>query len=100
MKCLFHLSAGACDPYSQEACIKAGKLLGLIIGGKGYKFAGNYGTKGCYAYHSGIFGGRIYYGTGGNQKQMKSKAYYPKFRPTGYDCTEKGIENTKVHLRI
>ena len=92
--CIYLL--GTCDPYSQQACIDAGKLLGLTIGGKGYKFAAAYDTKGCYAYHTGIFAGRVYYGTGGKRKEMQSEAYYPKFRPHGFDCSEKGIENNQM----
>ena len=83
---------GICKPYSQQACIDAGKVLGLIVGGNGYRFAGNYGIKGCYAYHGGIFHGRIYYGTGGNKEEMQSAVHYPKYRPTGYDCSANGIK--------
>ena len=83
-------TTGTCKAYSQRACINAGKKLGLIIGGSGYKFAGNYGTKGCYAYHSGQFAGRVYYGTGGKGKQKRAEVFYPKYRPIGYDCSEKG----------
>ena len=48
--------------------------LGLAIGGGGYAFAGNYANKGLYAYRSGKYAGRAYFGTGGAPAQMRARA--------------------------
>ena len=77
-----------CVPYSQEACLDAGKRLNLQVGGGGYEFADHYSTKGCYAYDSGNakYAGMMYYGTGGTTEQMQESLTAPMYRPKGYDC--------------
>ncbi len=65
--------------------------LGLLLGGKGYEFAGDYSTKGCYAYSDGSFAGRAYYGIGGIDEEMEASALFPQHRPDGYDCYEGNI---------
>jgi len=74
-----------CEPYSEEACRKAALNAGLELGGDGYEFAGDYGTKGCYAYVKahGKYAGNAYYGTGGSVAEM-STDLQPKFRPRYY----------------
>jgi len=77
-----------CERYSEKACEGAIRQNGLIKGGKGSAFAGNYPTKGCYAYTSGKYEGRGYYGTGGSESQMKATpSIAHQYRPDGYeDC--------------
>jgi len=75
-----------CTPFSQEACSAAAMKLGLKKGGRGHKFAGKYRTKGCYAYKSGKYKGRVYYGTGGSFQKKKEIPKAPKYRPEGHDC--------------
>jgi len=76
-----------CEKYSQKACEVAIKLKGLAKGGKTWNFAGNYGTKGCYAYSHGRYAGHAYYGTGGTESQMATMDIKSnQFRPDGYDC--------------
>ena len=77
-------------PYSVSACKAAADKLGFEKGGLNYKFQGNYGGKGCYAYKDGYFKGHVYYGTGGTEQKMKEDVTGPKFRPQGYDCAKKG----------
>lgn len=76
-----------CDPYTEEACRDASTSLGLSLGGSGYAFAGNWPTKGCYAYSSTTFIGNAYYSTGGTMDQMKTVLVGSKYRPVGYDCS-------------
>ena len=68
----------------------AGNKLGLIQGGVGFEFVGDYETKGCYAYSSGKDAGSIFYGTGGSPEDRKTVLSKPKYRPNGYDCSTKG----------
>ena len=78
-----------CVPYSENACRVAAERLGLLLGGGGYNFVGNFKqTKGCYAYTDGDYIGRVYYGTGGTEEQMKASpdASEHRYRPHGYDC--------------
>ena len=75
-----------CEKYSKEACESAIKKNGLVKGGKGWNFEGNYVTKGCYAYKSGKFKGYAYYGTGGSHEANTNTPSSPKYRPDGYDC--------------
>ena len=85
-----------CGPYTEKACRDAANYNKLIIGnGKGSGFAGDFGTKGCYAYSSGKYNGRVYYGTGGTLSQKKSLLGGNKYRPVGHDCIYPGIK-TKV----
>ena len=49
-------------------------------------FAGDYETKGCYAYLDGVYKGLSFYGTGGTVEQMQKLVKNPKWRPQGYDC--------------
>ena len=78
-----------CIPYSQQACQGAGEILGLEKGGNGYRSEGDYNIKGCYAYSSGVFKGRWYYGVNENTtiEQMKEPTRKQgTYRPKGYDC--------------
>jgi len=75
-----------CDPYSQQECEAAARKLGLQLGGNGYDFAGDYGTKGCYAYISGTYAEMAFYGTGGSKSEMTTTLESPKFRLVNRDC--------------
>ena len=74
--------------------------MGLIIGGAGYEFAGDYTPKGCYTYSSGTYKGRAYYGTGGTLDQMKTLPGGNKYRPVGYDCNYPGIQTQESIQRL
>merc|ERR1719510_1072257 len=77
MNCLL----SALDPcLSREDCEAAAVNAGLEIGGGDYDFAGNYGTKGCFAYSSGEYEGMAYFGTGGSQAEMAASVASPKYR--------------------
>ena len=75
--------------YSEDACRSAGERLGLELGGGGYEFIGDYATKGCYAYNeeSSNYGGKIFYGTGGTEEDMREDpSKDDQYRPLGFDC--------------
>ena len=55
--------------------------LKLNKGGRGYAFAGNYGTKGLYAYRIGGYRGLSFFGRGGTPAQQQSELYGSKYRP-------------------
>ena len=71
-----------CVPYSLEACKDAGKTWDLI----GPTTSSTYVTKGCYAYKSGSYAGKLYYGTGGSPDEIQTDLTLPKYRPSGFDC--------------
>ena len=68
----------ACD--SEKSCQAAAEAAGLQIGGGGYNFAGEYGTKGCYTYNSGKYEGMAFFGTGGDTIAMSEPVDEPKVR--------------------
>ena len=74
-----------CEPYSQLACIAATLSMSFEMG-TNPNFAGDYETKGCYAYLDGEYKGLSFYGTGGTVEQMQQSVQNPKWRPQGYDC--------------
>lgn len=77
-----------CEPYTEQACLRAALMMGLRIGGYPYEFAGSYSTKGCYYYYDGDYEGRAYYGLGGTIEQNAapvSSGY--KRRVQGDDCS-------------
>ena len=63
--------------------------MGLVLGGKGYDFSGDFTIKGCYAYNDGQYARRVYYGTGGTEQEVKTSLAAPIYRPYGYDCKSK-----------
>ena len=63
----------------------------MELGGNGYDFAGDYGTKGCYAYNDGKYSNKVYYGNGGTEEQMTTSLEDPKYRPDGHDCSSEGL---------
>jgi len=71
----------------KENCKNAALKLGLRIGGKGYSFAGNYRTKGCYFYASGKYAGFAYYGTGGSIAEKSTILTFPKKRVADVQCS-------------
>ena len=68
----------ACD--SEKSCQAAAEAAGLDIGGGGYEFAGEYGTKGCYTYNSGKYEGQTFFGTGGDADAVAAPVDEPKVR--------------------
>jgi hypothetical protein len=74
-----------CEPYSQLACSAATLSMSFEMG-TNPNFAGDYETKGCYAYLDGVYKGLSFYGTGGTVEQMQKSVKNPKWRPQGYDC--------------
>ena len=78
-----------CVPYSQQACSDAVTNLGLLKGGGGHNFVGDFIIKGCYAHKSGRYANIVYYGTGGSAEdiQIQLPASLPEYRPVGYDCS-------------
>ena len=80
------ISISVCVPYSEQACRDVANALGLSLGGVGYSFASDYSQKGCYAYSSGKYAGKAYYGTGGTTEEMKKSLNGQAHRLSGYDC--------------
>jgi len=59
---------------TEAGCNAQAQALGLRLGGDNYTFAGDYNTKGCYAYQSGsIWAGEAYWGTGGTLSDWESQ---------------------------
>ena len=87
MYCILFLYIEECVPYSEQRCKMAAAAL------KGFRFVSSgktYATKGCYAYTSGEFANKVYYGLGGDNKARAKVVALPKFRPRGHDCTKTG----------
>merc|ERR1712168_660037 len=85
------IAGSTCEPFSQAACIASAISIGYQIGtvkNSGYSFAGDFGTKGCYAYSTGEYMGLVFFGTGGSKEQMQDQVVEGKFRPNGYDCND------------
>lgn len=76
-----------CKGVCEEKCKSAALAAGLALGGGGSGFAGNYKTKGCYAYKSGKYKGMAFYGKGGTDAHVRAPVSSPKYRLAGYDCT-------------
>ena len=64
----------------QATCESRAQKDGLAIGGGGYQFAGDYGTKGCYTYEAGTYAGMVFYGTGGDAEASADDVAAPKAR--------------------
>ncbi|MGY8827933.1 MAG: hypothetical protein ACKVJG_29180, partial [Candidatus Latescibacterota bacterium] len=60
--------------YTAAFCETEALTKGLRIGGEGYDFEDDYGTKGCYAYDSGTYEGIAFFGTGGDAADMEAEA--------------------------
>lgn len=77
---------------TEEECKKVAESLGLKLGGHGYPFAGNWETKGLYAYKTGKYAGMAFFGTGGTEEQMKVPPPYPtSYRPVPPTSSEEQI---------
>jgi hypothetical protein len=50
--------------HDYQTCLEVARHFKKKIGGAGYKFMGDYNTKGCYYYKSGKYKGRAYWGIG------------------------------------
>ena len=66
---------------TEDDCKKVAESFGLQLGGGGSDFAGNYKTKGLYAYNSGRYAGMAFFGRGGTEAQMKAAVTGKKYRP-------------------
>ena len=80
---------------SREACANWADEHGFQKGYDGADFAGDYGTKGCYAYQTGSYANQAYFGTGGSIEEMSTHVNNPEshwFRPSGNDCLTGQIE--------
>ena len=56
------------------------KKAGLQLGGNGYKFFGDYVTKGLYYYKTGEFAGMAFYGLYGSEAANNAPVALPKYR--------------------
>ena len=62
------------EDLTEEACRVRASEQGYQLGGHGYdSFAGDFGTKGCYAYDSGAYNGSVWFGTGGSVAEMQAE---------------------------
>ena len=70
---------------TEDSCKAAAVAQGLQLGGAGYAFSSGSSvySRGCYAYESGTYGGRAYFGSGGSQQQMEAVLRAPKYRLCG-----------------
>ena len=74
--------AAAAARYTVHGAAHKARTRGLRLGGRGYAFAGNYGTKGLYAYRWGPYAGMSFFGTGGSRAQMDAPlGWGNKYRP-------------------
>jgi len=69
---------GVCE--TESACEAAALAKGLLIGGAGHDFTGSFVTKGCYAYTSGQYAGRAYFGLGGTAADRSTEPASPQYR--------------------
>ena len=61
--------------------------------GKGNaKFADYHHIKGCHAFKTGFYKGSVFYGLGGNEKEISEDFDLDAtaYRPKGYDCSSNG----------
>ena len=72
-----------CKAYTEESCRMAAEHLGLTLGGKGHLFADTHSIKGCYAYESGKYAGRAYFGKEGTNEEMKAPLSASPYRVNG-----------------
>jgi hypothetical protein len=76
---------GSLFPMTPASCAATANATGVELGGAGYDFAGDFGTKGCYMYTSGAYANKAYFGTGGTDEAMTGPmtgASPPKMRFT------------------
>ena len=62
-------------------CQAVALQLGLKLGSNGSNFAGNYSTKGLYAYSEGELAGHAFFGLYGDSKSLVANVPFPKYRP-------------------
>ena len=97
--------------YSEEMCRTVATQLGLTLGGAGLAFAGGYDTVGCYAYDSGAYAGRAYYGFSDNGGDVVSGSELapldlPRYRlPNTYNCEARACNvrpqgNLNSHIAV
>ena len=87
-----------CDePSSEQECSEAAKAAGVLEGGAGYPFAGNWKTRGCYAYAegSGTYAGRAYWGVNTDGiEPTASKGRYRVCMPSPTTTTMTALPST------
>ena len=72
-----------CTAYTEDACRAAAVCLGLELG---HPFTQALSTKGCYAFESGSYAGKVFYGTGGTTSEIQEpNLTLPRYRPDGWD---------------
>ena len=68
--------------HDPEKAAEFARALGLMVGGAGHPFVGNWGVKGLYAYRSGKYKGIGYFGTGGSERDRLTIPHESeKYRP-------------------
>ena len=68
--------------HDPEKAAEFARALGLMVGGAGHPFVGDWGVKGLYAYHSGKYKGIAYFGTGGSERDRLTMPHESeKYRP-------------------
>ncbi|MBT7852487.1 MAG: hypothetical protein HN675_04145, partial [Opitutae bacterium] len=78
-------------PLTESDARTLAEQLGLQLGGAGTEFAGDYGTKGLYAYSSGNYEGMAFFGTGGTEEEMLAPIEHEsKYRPSFGDLDNGG----------
>ena len=78
-------------PLTESDARTLAEHLGLQLGGAGTEFAGDYGTKGLYAYSSGNYEGMAFFGTGGTEEEMLAPIEHAsKYRPSFGDLDNGG----------
>ena len=69
------------DRFDVEHCRRWVERRGLQPGGLGLDFAGDYATKGLYAYRGGKYDGMAFFGTGGTEEAMDAPPRLDQYRP-------------------
>ena len=68
--------------HDSEKAAEFARALGLMVGGAGHPFVGDWGVKGLYAYRSGKYKGIAYFGTGGSERDRLTMPHESeKYRP-------------------
>jgi len=82
--------------YSQQACRNAAQRLGLELGSRSWPFAGNFSETGCFAYSSGEFARRAFYGLLAG-KEVHTGSELSHVGPHKYRIDGQGCATVDVH---
>ena len=93
--CFLCIILGSCkkeDKYTEKTCRAVAFKLGMELGKGNAKFADFHRIKGCHAFKTGFYKGSVFYGLGGNDKEISAPfdRDAPAYRPDGYDCSTNG----------